>query len=336
MINLAHNSKIIISRTDSIGDVALTLPMAGILKKKMPDCEIIFLGRNYTRDIVALSEHIDRFISYDDVLKLKQKEQIKVLKELNASHIIHVFPVKEIAYLAKKAAIPKRIGTTNRLWHWFTCNIKLAFSRKKSNLHEAQLNCKLLAPFGINEDISIDELIQSYGFTKFPELENEYKTIIDSSKTKIILHPKSKGSAREWGLENFSDLISQLDKNQYQIFISGTKQEGELVKPLVQKHQHIIDLTGKLSLSQFIAFINNCDVLIAASTGPLHIASALGKKAIGLFAPMIPIHPGRWKPIGKNARYLVLNKNCSDCRKTQDCVCIKSITIMQVISEIEK
>jgi heptosyltransferase-3 len=336
MINLAHNSKIIISRTDSIGDVVLTLPMTGILKKKLPHCKIVFLGRNYTKDVVALSEHIDEFISYDDVLKLKQEEQIKLFKDLNATHIIHVFPVKEIAYLAKKASIPNRIGTTNRLWHWFTCNIKLAFSRKKANLHEAQLNCKLLTPFGINNDISIDELIQSYGFTKITSLENDFKSLIDFSKIKIILHPKSKGSAREWGLDNFSDLITKLDNNKYQIFISGTKQEGELVKPLTEKHQHIVDLTGKLSLSQYIAFINECDVLIAASTGPLHIASALGKKAIGLFAPMIPIHPGRWKPIGKNASYLVLNKDCSDCRKTQDCICIKSITTLQVISEIEK
>lgn len=328
--------KIIISRTDSIGDVVLTLPMAGILKKKLPNCEIIFLGRNYTRDVVALSEYVDKFVSYDDMLKLKQEEQIKILKDLNASHIIHVFPVKEIAYLAKKADITFRIGTTNRLWHWFTCNVKLAFSRKKSKLHEAQLNCKLLKPFEINDNISLADLINAYGFTKIPALSNQYKSLIDQSKIKVILHPKSKGSAREWGLENFSKLISQLDNNQYQVFISGTQQEGEMVKPLLQKHPKVIDLTGKMSLSQFIAFINECDMLIAASTGPLHIASAIGKKAIGLFAPMIPIHPGRWKPIGKNASYLVLNKNCSVCRKTQDCLCIKAITTQQVISEIAK
>jgi hypothetical protein len=34
------------------------------------------------------------------------------------------FLVKEIAHLAKKAGIAHRIGTTNRLWHWFTCNVK--------------------------------------------------------------------------------------------------------------------------------------------------------------------------------------------------------------------
>ena len=333
---MQNNPVIIISRTDSIGDVVLTLPMAGIIKQFIPKSKIIFLGRNYTKDVIALSEHIDEFISYDDIIKLNLQEQIDTFKKLNATHIIHVFPVKEIAHLAKKAGIANRIGTTNRLWHWFTCNVRIKLSRKNSDLHEAQLNTKLLTSLGINKEFSIEELAENYGFTKVPTLEKSYLDLIDATKTNIILHPKSKGSAREWGLDNFSKLISEVDKTSHQIYISGTQQEGELVKDLITKHPEVINLTGKLSLQQFIAFINHCDVLIAASTGPLHIASALGKKAIGLFAPMRPIHPGRWKPIGVKANYLVLNKDCSDCRKTMDCHCIREIKTSDVINVIDK
>jgi heptosyltransferase-3 len=332
---LQNNSTIIISRTDSIGDVVLTLPMAGVIKNKFPNCKIIFLGRNYTKDVISLSQYVDDFLSYDDIIKLNKNEQIDSLKKLNATHIIHVFPVKEIAYLAKLAKIKTRIGTTNRLWHWFTCNEKVKLSRKKSDLHEAQLNTKLLAPFGINKDFSLEELATNYGFTKVPVLGKNYADLIDTSKINIILHPKSKGSAREWGLENFSNLITQLDKTKHQLFISGTAQEGDLVKDLLIKHPEVINLTGKLSLQQFIAFINHCDVLIAASTGPLHIAAALNKKAIGLFAPMKPIHPGRWKPIGINANYLVLNKDCNDCKKNMNCHCIRQIKTTEVINLID-
>lgn len=330
------NPVILISRTDSIGDVVLTLPMAGIIKQQLPGSKVIFLGRNYTKDVVNLSEHINEFVSYDEILKLSAQEQVDALKQLNASHIIHVFPVKHIAQLAKKAGIKYRIGTTNRLWHWFTCNVRISLSRKNSNLHEAQLNAKLLAPLNIKTDFSTEELAAYYGFTKIPVLEDQFGQWIDRDKTKIILHPKSKGSAREWGLDNFSKLISELDKNKYTVYISGTQQEGELVKELLQKHPEVIDLTGKLSLQQFIAFINHCDVLVAASTGPLHIASALDKKAIGLFAPMRPIHPGRWKPIGLNAHYLVLDKNCADCKQNKDCHCIREIQTAEVINVIEK
>jgi ADP-heptose:LPS heptosyltransferase len=332
---LQSNPVIIISRSDSIGDVVLTLPMAGIIKQFLPQSRIIFLGRNYTRDVIGLSEHVDEFVSYDDVLKLTEDERIKAFKDLKATHIIHVFPVKEIAQLAKKAKIANRIGTTNRLWHWFTCNIKVKLSRKNSDLHEAQLNTKLLEPLGIKKEFSLEELANAYGFTKAPTLEKAFENLIVAGKKHIILHPKSKGSAREWGLENFSKLITELDKTEYAVYISGTAQEGELLRSLIEQHPGLIDLTGKLSLQQFIAFISRCDVLIAASTGPLHIAAALGKRAIGLFSPMRPIHPGRWKPIGKRATYIVLDKDCEDCRKNKDCHCIREIKTSNVIKLIE-
>lgn len=327
MQKLPDNFSLIISRTDSIGDVVLTLPMAGYIKKYFPHCKIIFLGRNYTRDVVALSQFVDEFVSWDDV---------EARKNLKADCIIHVFPVKEIAQQAKQNGIKLRVGTTNRLYHWMTCNKLISLSRKNSPLHESQLNLQLLKFLGIPIELKLEAVKDYYGFTKVLALDEEWKNLIDSTKTNVILHPKSKGSAREWGLENFSALIDALDKNKFKIFISGTKEEGQLVKPLLEKHKDIIDLTGQLSLKQFISFINHADALVAASTGPLHIASALGKKAIGLFAPMRPIHPGRWMPVGEKASYLVLNKECSDCRKNNDCHCIREIKAKQVVDLLNK
>jgi heptosyltransferase III len=325
MQKLPDNFSVILSRTDSIGDVVLTLPMAGYIRKFFPKSKIIFLGRNYTKDVVALSEHVDEFISWDEV---------KVLPK--ADVIIHVFPVKEIARAAKKSGIGVRVGTTNRLFHWGTCNKLVRLSRKKSDLHESQLNIKLLDFLDIPTNVKPKEIQNYYGFTKAESLNGEWTEQLDKTKKNIILHPKSKGSAREWGLENFSELIDVLPKDKFKIFVSGTKEEGELCKPLFEKHYHLTDLTGKMNLKQFISFINHADALVAASTGPLHIASALGKKAIGLFAPMRPIHPGRWSPVGRDAHAVVLNKECSDCRKSKDCHCIREIKSKQIAELLQK
>ncbi len=58
--------KIILSRTDSVGDVMLTIPMVGILKETFPYCTIIFLDNDYIPEVVALSDHIDEFIIKTD------------------------------------------------------------------------------------------------------------------------------------------------------------------------------------------------------------------------------------------------------------------------------
>jgi heptosyltransferase III len=331
-----NNLRILLSRTDSIGDVVLTLPMAGLIKKHLPHATIYFLDRTYTKDVVSLSEHIDGFVNYDDIEKQTELHQIEAISKLQMDVIIHVFPNKQIASLAKKSGIGLRVGTTNRLFHWNTCNKLVRLSRKNSNLHESQLNMRLLEFLNFPIEVSLSNMYLLYGFTKIPQLTNSYTDLIDKTKYNLILHPKSKGSAKEWGLANFQKLINQLPPDRYKIFISGTEQDGHQMQPFLEQNKGVINLTGKLNLSQFISFIHACDALVAASTGPLHIAAALGKNAIGLFSPKRPIHPGRWMPIGKNAHYLVFDKDCINCAKGKECQCIQQINPQQIVDLLIK
>lgn len=328
---LKSDFKIIISRTDSIGDVILTLPMAGLIKKHFPQCKIVFLGRSYTKDIIALSEHVDEFLNYDEIEKLTMNERVNAIKALKSDVFLHVFPVKEIAVLAKKADVTLRVGTTNRLYHWYSCNKLIKLSRKNSDLHESQLNMKLLSFLDIPVDIQLKDIRNYYGFSKIPALSSEFVSLIDHSKFNLILHPKSKGSAKEWGLNNFEKLISILPDQKFKIFVSGTIDDGKQMKDFLERNKKAVDITGKMSLSQFIAFINSCQGLVAASTGPLHISAALNKKAIGVFSPKRPIHPGRWMPLGEKALYVVHNDNCDLCSKGKNCDCISKISPEQIV-----
>lgn len=326
---------IIISRTDSIGDVVLTLPMAGVIKKFYPNSKIIFLGKTYTKPVVELSKYVDDFINWDELQKMPNA--LKVLKKYNADIFIHVFPNKAVAKLVKQAKIPLRIGTFGRVFHFLTCNKKVHFSRKKSDLHESQLNLKLLAPIGISKHFELEEIANYYGFENVPLLKPELQRLIDITRTNIILHPKSKGSAKEWGLNNYLELANLLPKKPFKIFISGTEEEGKLIGNTFQfDNDNIVSLIGKLSLTDFIAFIANTDGLVAASTGPLHVAAALNKKAIGLYSPKRPIHPGRWMPIGKHAQSVVFNQNCKQCLKGLDCNCITKINPQTIADLLSK
>ena len=300
---------ILISRTDSIGDVILTLPMIGILKQKFPNAHISFLGKNYTRDVVSACEHIDEFISYDELTKLTAEEQDLLIAKKKFTHCIHVFPVYDIARLIRKARVPVRIGTTNRIFHWITCNKLIRLSRKKSDLHEAQLNCKLLSAFGIDKAFTIEELNKYVGFTKIEKLDEKNIALLDSNKKNIIIHPKSQGSAHEWAIDNYVQLIKSIDLNKFKVFISGTENERKLIQQIIAQYPEATDIIGKLNLSQFISFINAADGLIACSTGPLHIASVCDKTAIGLFTDIRPMHPGRWSPIGNKTRIVLMNNN---------------------------
>lgn len=327
--------RIIISRTDSIGDVILSLPLAGLLKELFPQSTIIFLGRSYTRDVIDACSHIDVFLNWDELASKDEPTAIKILKELQADLFIHVFPRREIAHLAKRAGIPARLGTTNRLYHWFSCNKLVRLSRRKSSLHEAQLNIKLVESITGIGIIAPEKIYSYYGLSRTAVLDASMASLIDSQKMNIILHPKSKGSAREWGLKNFTELIRMLPAEKCKVFISGTEEEGKMMLGSgIFEDERVVNLCGRMSLSQFMSFIQKCDVLVAASTGPLHLAAALGIKAIGIYPPIKPMHPGRWAPLGEQASYLVKGKECTDCRKEGPCHCMQEIKPEEIIQQL--
>jgi ADP-heptose:LPS heptosyltransferase len=325
-----NRKRIIISRTDNLGDVVLCLPVAGVLRTLFPEATLIFLGKAYTRALINCCDKIDEFADWDEL-----KESKDGLSGLQADAIIHVFPRKEIAVAAKKAGIPLRIGSTGRFYHWGRCNRLVRLSRRRSSLHEAQLNLKLLVPLGARRLYQTFEIPDLYGFTKTPHLSHEQKELLQPDRFNLIIHPGSKGSAREWGVANFLRLSQLLPADRYRIFVSGNAAEGAALKEdLFDKNPALINLCGKYNLSELIAFIANADGIVAASTGPLHIAAAADRNAIGIFPPIRPMHPGRWAPLGSLAQTLVSAKNCSKCRKSGQCTCMQEITPEMVCEKL--
>ncbi len=84
---------ILISRTDSIGDTVLTLPVAGALKKYFPDMKIGYLGNAYTRPVIEACKWIDDFIDVQDFMD----RTVNICGQAPRSHSARIIPVASIA-----------------------------------------------------------------------------------------------------------------------------------------------------------------------------------------------------------------------------------------------
>lgn len=321
------NKRVIISRTDSIGDVLLTLPLCSWIKQNFSGVQIVFLGKSYTKDIVLSYAAVDEFVDFNEFENLPSLEKLERFRKINADIIIHVFPNKVIASLAKKAKIPARIGTSHRRFHFLTCNYRPNFTRKRSDKHESQLNFELLRPI-CDVSPTLDEIKILSG--DFQPKKVELPSFLKEIKNYIILHPKSQGSALEWPIEKYIELSKKLVASGYSVVFTGTDKEGVLFRGHLPSHENIIDSSGQLSLIELMQLIRGASGFVACSTGPLHIAAYLGVKTVGLYSPKRPIHPGRWMPIGSNAQPVVFDENCSSCSKGQTCNCIEDITVEQI------
>ncbi|MCX8489711.1 MAG: glycosyltransferase [Cyclobacteriaceae bacterium] len=326
----AIGKRIIISRTDNLGDVILTLPVVGYIKKTIPDSEIYFIGKKYTEPVIRQCTYIDHFLDREEILANPSQ-----LASIKADTILFVYPDQALAVLAKRFKIPNRVATAHRLFNWFYCNRLVDFSRLNSELHESQLNFKLLRPFRLKSNPDFSQLISNYGLQA---ITKDFGHLLDPTKFNLIIHPKSKGNGREWGLTNYFALVKQLPKEHFSFFITGLKEEELSIRkelPELLTAEGVHNVMGQFSLEEMSAFINKSDGLVASGTGVLHLAAALGKFSIGLFPPIRPIHPGRWAPIGTHATYFVADKDCSDCKKSGDCACIRMITVSQVASRLQ-
>lgn len=331
----------LVSRTDAIGDVVLTLPVAGQLKQQFPGCRVVLVGRSYTAAVAAACPWVDDFLDVDELWPLPAADQLAQLRAYQAAAIIHVFPNPKLAQLARQAGIPVRIGTRNRFFHWLTCNRLVALSRRHSLLHEAQLNLKLLAPLGPVPTpplAAVAGLVRLVPTVGLPPGLQELLNARQPGQLNVILHARSRGSAREWGLANFGHLARLLHAAGHRVFVTGTAAEGQELAAWLRENAAFLaaDLTGQLALPAFIAFIAAADGLVAGSTGPLHLAAALGRHALGLYPPIRPMHPGRWAPLGPHAEYLVFDRpDCQDCRaQPASCVCIKAIEVATVAARV--
>jgi heptosyltransferase-2 len=74
----------------------------------------------------------------------------------------------------------------------------------------------------------------------------------------------------------------------------------------------ILNVMGQLRLRQLMGLVSGVRALVSGTTGPAHIAAALGVPAVSLFDPRRLSAPIRWRPLGRG---VVLRPEVPTCEK---------------------
>ena len=332
--------RILVSRTDRIGDVVLTLPLCGLLKARL-GATVVFLGRAYTRPVVEASDAVDEILDWDRVSGASRDEQTRFLAAARADVILHVRPWHAISRAAHRARIPRRIGTTRRIHHWLHCTRLETGGRRESELHEAQLNIRLARSLVGDGDLPLDALVAHGRIRPRVPVPAPLAPLLAPDRFNLVIHPKSLGSAREWPLSAYRDLVASLPADRWRVLVTGSADEGAAVGDWIRSlPPHAHDLTGRLSLAELIAVLAAADGVVGASTGPVHVAAAAGTRTLGLFSPVRPLHPGRWAPLGARASVLVAPEACAACadgapEEGTACSCMAAIPVEEVRAVVE-
>jgi ADP-heptose:LPS heptosyltransferase len=322
----------------NLGDVIACLPIAGALRTSIAGVKVYFVARPYAHPLLQACENVDEIIDSDAVLK-----EPATLKPFNLDAIINPFPWRDLARAAYLAEVPVRVGNLRRGSYARWCNRFVFYGRKRCPLHTAQQNFHDLRGLGLAiSPPAFGELPPLMGLTRVLPIEPWIAELLDPGRFNLILHPRSSGNGREWPLASYLSLVNSLPAERVRIFVTGVKNEGEWIRqncPQLLTHANVTDLTGRVTLSGLLSLIRAADGLIAASTGPVHLAGALGIRALGLFTPRSPMNPTRWRPIGEKAEYLCAGGACpmEACKPSYHggpCPCTAAIAPRQVVDRV--
>lgn len=132
---------------------------------------------------------------------------------------------------------------------------------------------------------------------------------------KILVHPFAGWKAKEWNFKKYCKLIIDLSKD-YKIAV---------VAPINNISMDIIDefimegieIIQPQSVENLIDHIKSCSVFIGNDSGPIYIASLLGKPTISLYGPTNPEYS---RPIGDNHHVIFQEIKCSPEKNKQYCL----------------
>ncbi|MBI2795425.1 MAG: glycosyltransferase family 9 protein [Gemmatimonadetes bacterium] len=321
------------SRTDRLGDVVLTLPLLGLLRQRWPGAEILFLTRQYARPVAEACAHVHRVVEWPDHHAATAAARAALLRDTGADTLLHLFPRREVAIAGRDAGIARRIGTARRWYHWLTCTERVNVSRKRSALHEAQLNLLVAAPLLHQSRLSLAELVPHAGLTRAAPLDAAWASRIDPARCTVLVQPLTGGTVPAWPLERWTALARALDPSRFQLFVTGSADEGAQLREWLRSlPAHVEDATGQ-SLALLLSFTRAADCFVGASTGPLHIAAALGVPTIGLYPARESGLPARWEPLGARTTMLLQAPPPGGDHATLD---ISAIDVDEVRREVER
>jgi heptosyltransferase-3 len=339
--------KVLINRSDAIGDSILTSGMAKMIKDKHPEAKIIFLIAAKSADVFKNHPYIDEVRIYHRNARfyLKIREILKLFSEIKPTHYFFVGGGYLPNFVAWLLRIPFRGGLKSR-WHTYLfLNKGIRQKRSMVSMHEMEYNLNLLDPMGIEYKYQDKQKFSPEINLTSEEVSNAMERFnldlmdagITAEKKMIFIHPGMTGHTLNWSSRNYGRLVLKLEQKfpgkflfvvshtpSDQLYLQGMKEildqkQYEFLKDRIYYFNGI-----KNGLRQYMCVLSQASLFVGPSTGTTHIASVLGVPVVGLYSPIKVQSALRWGPVSKNpdkTKILVPDVICGEIKKCAERAC---------------
>lgn len=346
--------KILLMKFFGMGSIILSIPLFNLIRENFPDASITFLTFSQNRELGKQLKIADKYYFLrTDTLFNFGFDVIKTLIKLRREKYDAVIDLEffsnfsltmsylcgakwRIGYYVRGTArgyLLDRSVYFNQLKH-----VTEVFAMLINGLRDG-LGVNPTIKFNLknylNLSIKDDFILKKFGITR----DNSPLIMLNVNASELCVE-------RRWPAEKFIQLSEYLIQNyNAKLLFIGADYDYAYVKKVVDQiknKEKIYNISGATTLNDLINLLMVSDLFISNDSGPLHLASLLGKPSVSFFGPETP---NLYGPL--NGRHIVFYKDvyCSPClnvynAKTSACngnnICMMEITVDEVINEIEK
>lgn len=298
--------KVLVTRTDRLGDLVLSLPVFGLLAAADPSVEVHVMVAPASTPLVANDNRLQRVWTWHDGLSPTERRQLQdEIAAENFDAVIMLQYRRALAWLLRRAGVRRRYGPWSQWSSWLLLNRGLRQNRSGGTRHESEFNVQLVQRWLADRGMATaDVAISAPQLTLNDEqrrLGQRFRAEEALGASKIVfVHPGSGGSALDWEPMRYAAVANALAKlDGVRVFVTGSGSDSAIVTTVANLLEPAVTtLLDRYELAEFLAVVATGDLMIGPSTGPLHLAAALSVPTLGLFPPVRTMHPDRWGPRG--------------------------------------
>lgn len=339
VINPDKINRILLVRTDRIGDVVVTTPVFRAIKSRFPDVHLAVMVDKQNADLILGHPDLNEVIMYD---KRGAERSIRgtfqfarALKQRKFDIAVHFHPRTRAYWTTFLAGIPVRIGY-KRKSHWLLTH-SIKDDKGQGKKHEAAYNFDLLKLLSVAEPREMTTHIPLQEKTKESALQH-----VSGAGRYFAVHPSASSPSKIWPAQYYAETADHLAKK-FQltpVLIGGEADSKQGKAVLDAMKTKALNLCGQLTLGELAWILKGSEFVLSNDSGPAHMASAVKTPVISIFGRSLPgLGPRRWHPLGSKSWYLQKDVGCEVCLADLcqiEFKCLTELKPADVIQLIEK
>lgn len=328
--SLPDGGSVLVIRLSSLGDVLFALETVAALHRERPDVTVDFLVEDRFAALLVDHPQLREVLVYPRRDKLRIPGSLRRLRQRHYDLVLDVHGIQKSAMHVRLVNADLKLGpappAAREGAHRAYDN---AVAVPMPLPHRADIGHLLLAQVGLSGKPTAPTI------AVVPPPDNFFG---DVPRPLVLLYPGTSAFAvfKRWPIVRFAELTGRLQARGYGVALGFGPGERELVSSVLAISGVLPVDGGELGLRGLAGVLAQCDAVVAADTGPLHLAATTGVRCIALFGPKDPTRYGPRSHDGIEHEVLFSDVPCRPCTR-RDCVtpqCVLGLTVDEVDAAI--